>query len=165
MTGLYYLNVTAHVLAAVVWLGGMFFIALVGAPVLRRIESASARTELLRVLGGRFRSIAWAAIAVLLMTGVANLGFRSQLGWDTLGSPAFWDTRYGTVLGWKLAAVAVMIVVSALHDFVLGPMASRDEPRSPEAVRARRAAAWLGRANAVVGILVVYLAVRLARGG
>jgi putative copper export protein len=34
----YYINVTIHVLAAMLWLGGMFFLGAVGAPVLRTIE-------------------------------------------------------------------------------------------------------------------------------
>ncbi|HKP74681.1 MAG TPA: hypothetical protein VJT67_04025 [Longimicrobiaceae bacterium] len=36
---------------------------------------------------------------------------------------------------------------------------------SPDAVRARSRAAWLARINAVVAVLVVIAAVRLARGG
>lgn len=165
MSGLYYLNVSAHVLAAIVWLGGMFFIALIGAPVLRGIDSAPVRAQILRLLGARFRLIGWIAIAVLLATGAANLGFRDQLSWSVLGSAAFWSTRYGTALAWKLAAVAFMLVASALHDFVLGPRASRHDPQSAEARAARRSAAWIARVNALVGIVVVYAAVRLARGG
>ena len=33
MSTLYYINVSAHLLAALLWLGGMFFLAVVGAPV------------------------------------------------------------------------------------------------------------------------------------
>jgi len=40
---MYYLNVTIHVLAAMVWLGGMLFFAAVGAPVLRKVESPQLR--------------------------------------------------------------------------------------------------------------------------
>ena len=40
MSILYYINVSAHLLAALLWLGGMFFLAVVGAPVLRHIEPA-----------------------------------------------------------------------------------------------------------------------------
>ena len=35
MSWTYYLIVTLHVLAALLWLGGMFFLGLVGAPALR----------------------------------------------------------------------------------------------------------------------------------
>ena len=62
----YYLNVTVHVLAALLWLGGMFFLGLVGAPVLRQIEPPALRVKLFRLLGQRFRTIGWSAIAGLV---------------------------------------------------------------------------------------------------
>lgn len=162
---LYYLNVTVHVLAALLWLGGMFFLAAVGAPVLRKIEPAGLRAQIFEAIGRQFRHVGWITIAVLLVTGVLNLHFRGVLSWRVLGDSAFWATRYGHALGWKLAAVAVMVVVSALHDFWFGPRAALFEPGSPEALRSRSRAAWLARVNAIVGIVLVVAAVRLARGG
>jgi hypothetical protein len=38
-------------------------------------------------------------------------------------------------------------------------------PGSPEALAARRRAAWLARINAGLGVVLVVVAVRLARGG
>jgi len=58
-----------------------------------------------------------------------------------------------------------MIAVSAVHDFVDGPRAMQAVPGSPEALRLRRRAALLARANALLGVLLVAAAVRLARGG
>ena len=162
---LYYLNVTVHVLAALLWLGGMFFLAVVGAPVLRAVEPPELRSELFRRLGEQFRRVGWIAIGVLLITGVLNLHFRGILSRDTLGEAAFWVTPYGHALGWKLGAVTVMLVVQAVHDFHLGPAASRLQPGSAEMLRMRRRAALLARASAVLGIVVVIAAVRLARGG
>lgn len=160
----YYLNVTVHMLAALLWLGGMFFFAAVGAPALRRVEPAALRTELFRTLGERFRRTGWIAIVVLIATGIGNLYFRGVLTWAVLGSGAFWATPYGVALAWKLSAVAAMIVVSALHDFVLGPAASRGAG-TDSGIRARRRAALLARVNAALGVVVVIAAVRLARGG
>lgn len=162
---LYFINVTVHVLAALLWLGGMFFLAAVGAPVLRAVEPAELRSELFRRLGEQFRRIGWIAIGVLLVTGVINLHFRGVLSIETLGHAAFWVTPYGHALGWKLSAVTVMLVVQAVHDFHLGPAASRLQPGSAEMLRMRRRAALLARASAVLGIVVVVAAVRLARGG
>ncbi len=161
---LYYLNVTLHVLAALLWLGGMFFLAAVGAPALRELD-APLRAELFRRLGEQFRRVGWVAIGVLILTGIANLQFRGMLSWDVLGSGAFWATSYGHALAWKLGAVAAMLVASAVHDFVLGPAASRARPGTPEALRLRRRAALLARLNALAGVIVVIAAVRLARGG
>jgi hypothetical protein len=56
-----------------------------------------------------------------------------------------------------------MIIVSAVHDFVLGPMAGRRAPGSPEARAFGRRAALLARANALIGVIIVIAAVRLAR--
>lgn len=161
---LYYLNVTLHVLAALFWLGGMFFLAAVGAPVLRKVEPPELRARLFRALGEAFRTSGWLAIGILLVTGAANLHFKGVLSVEVLGEPDFWATSYGRALAWKLAAVVAMVAVSALHDFVLGPRAGRLRSGSAEAVAARRRASLLARVNALLGIVVVLAAVRLARG-
>lgn len=91
----YYVSVTIHVLAAMLWLGGMLFLAAVGAPVLRRIEPTSLRAELFHRLGTQFRNVGWMSIIVLLTTGVANLHFRGLLDGTILTSAAFWNGPYG----------------------------------------------------------------------
>jgi putative copper export protein len=165
MRTLYLTSVTLHVLAAVFWLGGMLFLGLVGAPVLRRVQPAALRARLFAEIGTAFRTAGWAAIGVLVVTGVANLAFHGVLRDGRWADPALWASPYGRALAAKLAAVAVMVTASALHDFVLGPRAARLDPGSVEAVRMRTRAAWLARVNALVGVLLVIAAVRLARGG
>lgn len=162
---LYYINVTLHVLAAMLWLGGMLFLGVVGAPVLRRVDPAELRQRLFADLGRQFRSVGWMAIAVLIVTGVLNLRFRGLLSADVLGSGQFWATPYGTALAWKLGAVALMLLVQAMHDFRTGPRATMVPAGSPEALRLRRHASVLARVSALAGLVVVIAAVRLARGG
>ena len=165
MASLYWISVTLHVLAAMLWLGGMLFLAAVGAPVLRAIDPPALRQRLFHELGVRFRTIGWGAIALLIVTGIANLHFRGWLRWDgVLGESAFWSTTPGHALAWKLIAVTTMLVVSLVHDFVLGPAAGRAVAGSPEAVKLRRHAALAARATALLGLVVVIAAVRLARG-
>jgi uncharacterized membrane protein len=165
MTWSYHLVVTLHVLAALLWLGGMFFLGVVGAPVLRAIEPAALRQRLFHLLGVRFRTVGWVAIAVLLVTGTIMLRARGLMAWSgVLGSAAFWRTPIGVALAFKLASVVTMIVVSAVHDFLVGPAASRAAAGSAEAVALRRRAALLARLNALVGLLLVVAATRLARG-
>lgn len=164
MSWLYYANVSVHVLAAMIWLGGMLFLGLVGAPVLRSVEPPEARQRLFRDIGLRFRGVGWTAIAILVVTGIANLHFRGWLHWDeVLGDPAFWATGTGKALGIKLVLVAAMLVSQGFHDFIHGPRASALRPGSTEAQAARRRAMLLARTNAVIGVLVVIAAVRLAR--
>lgn len=166
MPAFYFLNVTVHVLAAMLWLGGMMFLGLVGAPVLRAVEPAALRQQLFQALGLRFRAIGWWAIGVLIVSGIANLHFRGWLRWEgILGEGAFWRSAAGHALGFKLGCVTVMLAVEAVHDFALGPMAGAAEPGSPRALELRRHAALLARFSAIVGVLVVIAAVRLARGG
>lgn len=163
MSVAFQINVVIHVLAALLWLGGMFFLAAVGAPVLRKVEDPKLRSELFRKIGEQFRLVGWASIAVLIVTGVGNLHFRGVFG--ALLEPEFWAGRYGNALAWKLGAVTVMLVVQGVHDFWLGPLAGRLEAGSERAGRIRRWAAWGARVNAVVGVVLVWAAVRLARGG
>lgn len=165
MSLLHFASVSIHVLSAILWLGGMFFLALIGAPVLRTVEPPALRVRLFQLLGLRFRNWAWWLIAVLVVTGTANLHFRGLLDWNLLASAGFWATPLGRALGWKLAAVTAMLVFSAVHDFVVGPAAGRAAPGSETAVRARRQASLLARVNALAGVVVVLAAVRLARGG
>ena len=166
MSALYYTNVTVHVLAAMLWLGGMFFLGIVGAPVLRAVEPPALRQRLFQQLGLRARAVGWWAIAVLVGTGIISLQLRGWLHWTgVLGSAEFWRTATGYALALKLVAVGAMLLVSATHDFVLGPMAGRAQPGSPTAIALRRRAGLLARANALLGVLVVVAAVRLARGG
>jgi copper resistance protein D len=162
---LYWFSVTLHLLAALAWLGGMFFLALVGAPVLRKVEPPELRSRVFNDLGERARTAGWVSIGVLIATGLLNLHYRGLLSWSVLGSDAFWSGPVGRALSWKLAAVLVMLVASAVHDFILGPRAGTLPPGSPKRERARRWSALLARGNAVVGVFLVYWAVRLARGG
>ena len=144
----------------------MFFLGVVGAPVLRQVEPAALRQRLFHELGLRFRTVGWWTIAVLVVTGVVNLHYRGWLRWEgVLASGAFWRTGVGHALAAKLVAVTVILVASFVHDFVLGPAAGRLEAGSEGALAARRKAALLARVNALVGVAIVVAAVRLARGG
>ncbi len=173
---LYQILVYVHVLAALFWLGGMFFLAAVGAPALRSLESAQLRARLFHALGVRFRRSAWVAIVVLVVTGIWILHQRGVLRWAVMGDPVWWGTPWGRALFWKLVTVILMVSLSAVHDFVLGPRASRaagvseEGERSPPrdvapAARSRRRTALLARATGVLGLILVYWATRLARGG
>ena len=166
MPTLYFASVTVHVLAAMVWLGSMSFLAVVGAPVLQLVEPPELRQHLFNALGVRMRGFSWWTIAVLVGTGILNLRYRGWLAWDgALGARASWATATGHALAWKLGAAATMIGVSAMHDFVLGPRAGAAAPGSSEALALRTRALWAARLNAFAGVVLVIAAVRLARGG
>jgi len=133
-----------HLLAAMLWIGGMLFVALVLVPATRRLEDPALRTRLIRETGMRFRTVGWIALAVMLATGLLNLWFRSYL----LTSPRFHA---------KLGLVLLALILAGLHDFVLGPRAGR--PGADPGARAR--ASWLARVNVLVALAIVLLGLAL----
>ena len=164
MSPAYHVTVFLHVLAAVVWLGGMIAFALL-APAFRDVGDEGLRQRLFRTLGERFRTVGWVCLGLLAVTGVGQLRVRGWWGLDVWGSTQFWSSDLGRSLMGKIAAVTVMFVVQAVHDFWLGPKAGRAAAGSPQARAWRKRAAWLARLNAFVGLILVWFAVALARGG
>lgn len=164
MTDLYEATVTVHVLAAMLWIGGMLFFA-IAAPVLRGVEDDAVRARLFDGMGRRFRAVGWACVALLVASGVVQLRLRGWWGAGFWNSSALFGTPLGVATLWKLGLVGVMIGVQGLHDFWLGPKAGCAIAGSDEARALRRRAAGLARFNALVAVLLVYVAVRLGRGG
>lgn len=155
--------VTLHLLAAIVWLGGVLFFALVGAPVLRRVEPAALRSALFEALGRRFRAVGWGAVLTLLVTGTWLLQLRGWLSPAVLTQGAFWRSGIGVALAWKLALVVVMLVLSLAHDLAFSPARARALADRPDGAVVRRRLMLLARVGAVAGLGVVVAAVRLVR--
>jgi uncharacterized membrane protein len=135
-----------HVLAAVTWIGGMLFIALVLVPAARRLEDPALRTRLVHDVGLRFRTIGWVAIGVLVVTGLLNLWMHPVL----LSASRF---------HWKVGLVVLALILSAFHDFVLGPRAGA--PGADPSARVR--ASWIARINVLVVLAIVALGLSLFR--
>lgn len=153
-----------HVLAAIAWIGGMLFLVLVVGPF-ARAQKPPERVRLFRELGRRFRPVAWVALGLLYLTGIGNVwamgvSVAALLDWS------FYQTPFGQRLGAKLGFVVVATLVSAYHDFVLGPRASELGARGDSAAyrRLRRLAGVLGRIVFVLAVVIVWLALRLSRG-
>ncbi len=167
MRALYLLSVWLHIVAAAVWIGGMVFLALVLIPVSRQPELRGLAPSLIHRTGLRFRWVGWGCLAALLLTGTLNLVYRG-FGWAGFSGGQFWQGSFGRTLAIKLALVAAILLLSTLHDFVIGPRASvllRTNPASAEAARFRRRASWMGRVTLLLALAVVALGVMLIRGG
>jgi uncharacterized membrane protein len=144
--------VSLHVLAAVIWIGGMLFLGLVLVPVLRNRPSAE-RAALLHAVGRRFLAVGWMALGTLLVTG--------PLLWALRGFPL------GLVMVHKLILVAILLVLSVLHDFVLGPRLVAliaEGEASDETARLRRRGALLARLNVLLALVVLILGLAVSRG-
>lgn len=165
MNVLYLLSVWIHILAAMVWVGGMLFLVLVAVPWLRSGQRAQA-AAFFRETGPRFRSVAWTCFVVLLITGTFNLWMRGVRLTD-FGRAEWLSSAFGKTVLLKLSVFFLVLLVSALHDFVVGPRATRalaQDPRSSEAQRERGRASLMGRINVALALLLVALGVGLVRG-
>jgi putative copper export protein len=90
-----------HVLAATVWVGGQLILAAL-VPALRRFG-----TDVVGAAARRFNQVAWAAFAVLIVTGIWNI--------VAVSPQISHSASYRTTLIVKLVAVAVSGVAAFLH--------------------------------------------------
>lgn len=154
-----------HILAAATWVGGMAFLTLALVPALRELNDRKLVVGLLQSTGRRFKIIGWIALSTLLLTGFGNLWARGFM--HVLNTPDFWRVGYGKILGIKLTMVGTTLLISGLHDFLVGPRAievMRKNPDAPAALKLRLLASWMGRANFLLAIAIVFAAVMLIRG-
>ena len=136
------------------------FLSLVVVPVLKQQGVTEHRGLLFAPLARRFRTIAWISMAVLLSTGPFLAVFRGI----HLSEPLNWPLA----LQVKLALVLILMVLSAVHDLLVGPRVSRITRKpSPERTKAEvRLTRWsplLARSTLLVAVALVYVAVALAR--
>lgn len=165
MHGLYLTSVWVHILAATIWIGGMGFLVLVVVPWMRRGNRA-AGAAILAETGARFRAVGWACFGVLLLTGTVNL-WALGVRLEDFRSAAWRQSPFGSAVLWKLGVFTAVLLLSAVHDFHVGPAATaalQVDPDSPGSERLRRRASWMGRINAVLALVLVALAVVIVRG-
>ena len=117
----------AHVLGGAAWVGGlpMLLLAIYDLRSARGHAAGAAALELLH----RFSSMAFVAVGVIILSGVANTAFRVGANIDALIT-----TPYGALLGIKLLFVILMLGLAAYNRFVAMPrllMISQDERCRP----------------------------------
>jgi uncharacterized membrane protein len=99
-----------HVLAVVLWIGGVGFVATALLPALRRGPSASEGLRLFHLLERRF---ARQARVTTLLAGLSGLYLVWRLDlWSRFADPSFW---------WMHAMVALWLVFTAML-FVIEPV-------------------------------------------
>ena len=120
-------------------------------------------------LGARkFRSVVWASISLLILTGLYLAPHRWGIGFEEFFNGSNWFVR---VLQVKVGSFLVVLLLSRLHDLVLGPRVSdqleqvrESGPPPPSLQRSRRLLVGIARINLLLILLVLALAVTLTRG-
>ena len=138
-------GIAIHALAAVVWVGGMFFAYVVLRPslsVLEPIQRIALHTQVFR----RFFLVVWHAMPLILLSGFAVLfGFY--------GGPAFvgWNVHVMMLLGLIMSAIFLLIV--------FGPYARfrRTTDRTTAAASIDRIRKLIG-VNLVLGLVTIVVA-------
>lgn len=163
---MYYLSVFIHILSAVFWIGGMLFTAVVLVPASRHELLKHKRGAFFSLIGRTFSRTSWILFLVLVVTGLTNLLTRGYTFGD-LVSQAFWQSEFGETLFIKLHLFGAVLIVSGIHDFYAGPKAARlmdEQPEAPVTGRMRKLSSWLGRINVLLGLGILYYAMKLLRG-
>ena len=118
---LYHLSIGLHLTAMALWLGHMFVWSLIIGPALKGVQPA-ADAEILRERSLFRGGLGWPALAVLVITGVYQLGVRG-IGIADLVSGAAFAGAQGTILAVKLALVACMVFYQAVFAHGRAPIA------------------------------------------
>lgn len=99
-----------HVVAVVLWIGGVGLVTTVLLPAVRRFKSQSERVAFFEAAERRF---AWQARATTLVTGLSGLYMIDRLDlWSRFTVPAFW---------WMHAMVGLWLLFSVML-FVAEPL-------------------------------------------
>ena len=153
-----------HLIAAVTWLGGMLFLVMVMVPLARR--DAGVGFGVLRCAAEKFVPIAWAAKFVVAGSG-AYLAWQY---WNVRPETFFaGDTHFLSFLQMKTGLFVIVVVLSLLHDFWLGPRmmdrleAARSSGAPLPTGPGRLFVQWAARVNLLLVLAVVALAVWMTR--
>lgn len=161
---MYQFLVFLHVISAITWLGGMLFLVMVMVPLARR--DASFGFSALRSAAEKFVRIAWAAKIVLAGSGL-------YLAWQYWGvrPETFFtgDSHFIDYLQRKTGLFVIVIVLSLMHDFWLGPRmierleAARASDSPPPRGLGRLFVQWQARINLLLVVWIVAFAVWMTR--
>lgn len=163
---MYYLSVFIHVISAIFWIGGMLFTVAVLVPASRHQLLKNKKGAFFTLIGKKFSRISWILFIVLIITGITNLLTRG-FTIDQLLTGSFWTDVFGGNLFIKLLLFAAVLVTSGIHDFYAGPRAAElmdKQPKSSKTKSMRKLSSWLGRLNLLLGLGILYYALKLLRG-
>jgi uncharacterized membrane protein len=136
-----------HLLATVVWLGGMAFILLVAIPSARRAVGEDA-AKVMGEVTRRFTPLANGSILLLLLSGLALLAMTGSFS-----EPVLLSGR-GTVIVFKLLLFLLMAAVHFYRGKVLAPRIARTPPEQGKA-SLQKLSLNLVKVNLLAGLAVL----------
>lgn len=146
-------NPWIHILAATIWVGPQVFLFVAAVPAVRTIEDMQVRTRVMRVITTRFNYLAWGALTVLVITGIANL-YEHDLEVDQL-----FDLNFGVVFQVKMTLLIATVALTGLHSFVLGPRVLRMQESAVDAAEIAPVRRWsiiVSAVNMLIALVIVF---------
>lgn len=151
-----------HLVAAIIWLGGIFFSLGIAAPVLRKHVPVVGGIQHTVAIRNRLRHIIRFTIHILLITGAMNafmVGLNTQMDFPQ---------NYVIAFVAKLAFVGIMTLFHSLHIAVfnrrLETAATNPGVGKLEVFRLQRLTDVFGIAAVISGLIVLALSLRLDVG-
>ncbi|MGH7332168.1 MAG: hypothetical protein ACREKS_05340 [Candidatus Rokuibacteriota bacterium] len=145
------LVVWLHLLAVVVWIGGVLQQSLVWFPAAR-----AHRAEAFVTAARRARPLGWTAVSIVVLTGFYNVTQLGPLG-EVMQSGA------ALTLAGKFILVIAAIALAGQRDFAELPRAHALLAAGQAPTSALRAMAWLDRLVLVLAAAIIYLGLSLSR--
>ena len=136
----------AHVLAVVLWIGGVGMVTTVMLPAIRRSYPADQRFRIFHAMEARF---AWQARVTTLITGISGFYMVWRLdAWDRFQTAGFW-WMHAMVLTWLVFTLMLFVIEPLFLDKLL----MRRATASPEATYRR--VEWLHRSLLALSLLTI----------
>jgi uncharacterized membrane protein len=147
-----------HMLATVVWIGGLAALVLFVFPTAQRNLSKEAYTTLLENAQRRLDPLGWLSLVVLVGTGLFQMsGNPNYVGFLAI------NNRWAIAILIKHLVFLAMVGVSGYQTWGLMPAVIRmallraKGKETPGAERLRRREVWLMRVNLILGMIVLGL--------
>ena len=142
-----------HLLATVVWIGGMFFMDLILMPSIAKIDPGESG-KLMGMIAKKFTITAWSTIIILIITGI--LKTPGDMYFDT-------SSEWGIFLLIKHILFIVSIIVGLVITLVFVPGLKANTPKpgempSAEFISYSKKIENLSKTNLVLGILILVFA-------
>jgi uncharacterized membrane protein len=109
-----------HMLATVIWIGGLAALALIVIPAAQRTLDAAPYAAFLGRMQERLQLVGWFSLLVLGATGMFQMSANPNYG----GFLAI-DNRWAAAILFKHAAIGLMVIVSAYSTWGLMPKLRR----------------------------------------
>lgn len=150
----YYISVWLHIIGVSFWIGSMLFLPLALLPA---IKNNPGKANLMMETGIKFRFYGYITMALLLITGIANIFLRGI----KISLDFFLESSYGNLVIVKIILFLSILAIGFWHDV----HAKKRLLSEAHNRKFKMVARWSGRLMLLISLLMAFIGVILSRGG